>query len=485
LPAATYAVIGYAVLIIVVGILGSRGTKSFTDFLLGGRKVGPWMTAFSYGTAYFSAVLFIGFAGKIGWNFGLSGLWIAIGNSLLGVLFVWWLLGLRIKRITTEYGVHTMPELLEARYESPGLKLITSLSIFLFFIPYSAAVFMGLAYLFESNFGVDFRLMVLLMGVFTGIYLVLGGYKSMAMIDVIFGMVMIVGVGVLLWSCLDKGGGLDQIMADLEAKDARLVAPVGPPGLWPLVSLVFLTSIAPLAMPQLVQKFYAIRDGKAVRIGMIASTVFAIIVTVTAYFTGALTRLFITPESHPSVFEGGKVSFDALMPELLTTVIPPALSVVIFLLILSASMSTLAALVLISSSTITKDLYAGFVNRTATDRQLTILVRAASIFFIILSMGLALARPAVIVTILSISWGAIGSVFLGPFLWAIFGKRVGKRGAIGAATLGLGTCLVWFAIGGGSQVPQAGSVGMIVSFLAAPLISLATGEARRPDASRP
>ena len=474
MPAATYALLGYAVLIITVGVLGSRKTKSFSDFLLGGRKVGPWMTAFSYGTAYFSAVLFIGFAGKIGWNFGLSGLWIAIGNSFLGVLLVWWLLGRRIKHVTGEYGVHTMPELLEARYQSRGLKLLTSLAIFVFFIPYSAAVFMGLGYLFTSTFDVNYELMVLLMGVFTGIYLVLGGYRSMAMIDVVFGVVMILGVGVLLWSCLEKGGGLDRILADLEAKDPRLVAPVGPPGFWPLVSLVFLTSVAPFAMPQLVQKFYAIRDRKAVRVGMIASTAFAVLVTVTAYFTGALTRLFITPESHPAVFaEGGKVDFDALMPEMLTSVIPPALSVVIFLLILSASMSTLAALVLISASTITKDLYAGFVNRGATDRRLTILVRAASVFFIVLSMSLALLRPAVIVTILSISWGAIGAVFLGPFLWAIFGSRVEKRGALGAAVLGLATCLTIWALGGPKWVPEAGSLGMIVSVVAAPLISTA------------
>ena len=168
MPAATYALLGYAVLIITIGVLGSRKTKTFSDFLLGGRKVGPWMTAFSYGTAYFSAVLFIGFAGKIGWNFGFSGLWIAIGNSIVGVLLVWWLLGQRIKRVTGEHGVHTMPELLEARYESRGLRLLTSLAIFVFFIPYSAAVFMGLGYLFTSTFGVDYELMVLLMGVFTG-----------------------------------------------------------------------------------------------------------------------------------------------------------------------------------------------------------------------------------------------------------------------------------------------------------------------------
>ncbi len=478
---ATYAVLGYAVLIIVVGILGSRKTRSFSDFLLGGREVGPFMTAFSYGTAYFSAVLFIGFAGKIGWGFGLSGLWIAAGNSIVGVALVWWVLGSRVKKVTSEYGVHTMPELLEARYGSKGLRLFTSLSIFVFFIPYSAAVFMGLSYLFTSNFGVSYEMMVLMMGALTAIYLVLGGYKAMAMIDVVFGMVMVAGVVILLWCCIDRGGGMTQIVTDLRAQDPLLTAPVGPGGFRSLFFLVFLTSIAPFAMPQLVQKFYAIKDDRSVRIGMIASTVFALIVTGTAYFTGALTRIFLTPESTPEAFADGKPVFDALMPELLSAVMPPALGIVIFLLILSASMSTLAALVLISSSTITKDLYAGFIRKDATDRRLTLMVRGASVFFIMLSMGLALLKPAVIVTILVVSWGAIGSVFLGPFAWALIGRRVDRTGAFAAAVLGLATCLIIFVVGGPKEVPMAGSIGMIVSFLAAPLV---TGIARSVGTGR-
>ncbi len=471
MPAATWAVLGYAVLIVVVGILGSRKTKSFSDFLLGGRSVGPFMTAFSYGTAYFSAVLFIGFAGKIGWGFGLSGLWIAVGNSIFGVFLVWYLLASRVRAAASKYGAQTMPELLEARYGSRGLKLFTSLAIFVFFVPYSAAVFMGLSYLFTTNFGVSYELMILLMGALTAIYLVLGGYKAMAMIDVVFGMVMIVGVAILLWCCVDRGGGFGEISAALKAKDPALVGLVGPGGARALFFLVFLTSVAPLAMPQLVQKFYAIKDERSIRIGMVASTVFALIVTSTAYFTGALTRIFLSPETHPAAFKDGAPVFDALMPEMLGTVIPEALSIVIFLLILSASMSTLAALVLISSSTITKDLFAGFIRKDAGDRQLTLLVRGASVFFILLSMGLALLKPAVIVTILVVSWGAIGSVFLGPFFWALFGKRVNRFGAFSSSILGLATCLLVFAIGGAKEVPMAGSLGMVVSFVVAPLLS--------------
>jgi hypothetical protein len=116
---ARYIAVGcYTVFIVVIGLLGHRRTKNFNDYLLGGGKVGPWMTAFSYGTAYFSAVLFIGFAGSIGWGFGLSGLWVALGNSIIGVLGVWLLLGNRIKQAAVKYDVYTMPGFLEARFGS-------------------------------------------------------------------------------------------------------------------------------------------------------------------------------------------------------------------------------------------------------------------------------------------------------------------------------------------------------------------------------
>ena len=466
------AVFAYAVLVIVVAILGSCKTKSFSDFLLGGGKVGPWMTAFSYGTAYFSAVLFIGFAGKVGWAFGLSGLWIAIGNTLLGTLGVWILLGNKIKQETGRLQVQTMPEYLETRYNCSFLKMFTSAAIFIFFIPYTAAVFMGLSYLFEITFQMPYMYVLLFMGIFTGIYLVLGGYKSMAMIDVVFGMIMTIGVFIFLASTISKGGGLPNIFTALKNIDPKLASPIGPPGFVPLFSLVFLTSVAPFAMPQLLQKFYAIKDKRSVKVGMWASTVFALIVTGTAYFTGALSRIFLTSSANPEAFTNGKPVFDALMPELLVTVIPSALTVVILLLILAASMSTLASLVLISSSSITKDLYKGYFNKNASDKSLTSLVRIGSAFFIILSMLLAMQKPAVIVTILSISWGAIASVFLGPFIWGLFNKKVTKVGAITASVGGLIICLILFFAWGAKMVPQAASVGMIASLVLVPVFSL-------------
>ncbi len=466
----------YVVLIAVIGISRLKKTRTFTDFFLAGGRVGPWMTAFTYGAAYFSAVLFIGFAGKVGWGFGYSGLWIALGNALVGVLAVWGLIGFRVKLMAREMKAATMPEFLEKRYDSRFLKLFSGAATFVFFIPYSAAVFIGLSYLFKMNFNLDYRQALAFMGLLTAFYLVLGGYRSMTVLDVVFGLLMLAGGGALFVSLLGKAGGLAEATARLQALDPRLTQVVGPPGLWPLAALVFLTSVAPFGMPQLVQKFYAVRDKKAIRAGMIISTLFALVLSGIAYFAGSLTRLFLSPETAPGAFAGGKPVFDALMPEMLARVVPPSLTILILLLILSASMSTLAALVLVSSSAVVKDLYGGFIRPSASDKSLTALMRGTSVLFVLMSVVLAYLRPATIVTILGISWGAVGSVFLGPFVWGLLSKRVTKAGAVAASLAALTVCLTLYLRGMGS--PEAGTIGMLVSLAVPPLFLLFRPAAR-------
>ena len=464
-------IVVYAAVIAFVGIVNLKKSSSFKDFFLGGRSIGPWMSAFTYATAYFSAVLFIGFAGKIGWGFGYSGLWIALGNAFLGVLGVWFFMGNRIRRMTEELHVHTMPEFFEARYQSPGFKLLASTAIFIFFIPYTSAVFMGLSYLFQSNFKLPYTLALVLMGGFTALYMSTGGYRAMASLDVLFGMIMLVGVLTLLGFTIKTGGGLSQLTASLSAINPKLTTPVGPPGAWPLFCLVFLTSAAPFCMPQLVQKFYAIKDERAIKVGMVASTFFALLIGSIAYFTGATARVFLTPQGTPAAFQNGKPFFDALMPELLANVIPDSLSVLMLLLVLSASMSTLAALVLISSSSLVKDIYQGFFNTRASEKKLTLFMRGASIFFVIVSVLLAWMRPSTIVAILGISWGAIGSLFLGPFIWGLFAskKTVTKNGAMVSALFSLALCIGLYATGTSS--PEAGTLGMLSSLVSTPLLS--------------
>ncbi len=460
----------YALMIIIIGIIGLRKTKSSKDFLLGGGNVGPWMSAFSYGTAYFSAVLFIGFAGKIGWGFGYSALWIALFNALLGVMTVWLVMGWKIKQVSVQLNISTMSEFLETRYKSSSLKLIAAIVIFIFLIPYSAAVFMGLSYLFEISLGISYIWILAAMGIFTAVYIVLGGYKSMSMIDMIFGLIMTLSVLLLLYFTVEKGDGIPNITSTLKSIEPKLISSVGPPGWWPLLALVFLTSVAPFAMPQLVQKFYAIRDKRSVKIGAFASTFFAILIGGVAYFMGSTTRVFLSPTTAPTAFTEGKPNFDQLMPELLTSVIPSSLSVIILLLILSASMSTLASLVLISSSSFTKDFWGGFINKNMSDKSTTMMMRYMSAVFVLLAVLFAAIELDVIVEILGISWGAMGAFFLGPFVWGLFSKRVNRLGAFVSGLGGLAICLILYFTGMSS--PEAGTIGMIASLILNPLFSL-------------
>lgn len=137
-------------------------------------------------------------------------------------------------------------------------------------------------------------------------------------------------------------------------------------------------------------------------------------------------------------------------------------------------MSTLASLVLISSSSLSKDIYAGFINKNASDARLTVLMRLGSVFFIILSVIIALIKPSTIVSILGVSWGAIGAAFLGPFVWGLFTKFTNKYGAWSSAVTGLGVTLGMYIYGFSS--PEAGTIGMLVSLGINPIVSLFTSK---------
>jgi SSS family solute:Na+ symporter/sodium/proline symporter len=394
-----------------------------------------------------------------------------LGNTFVGTFLVWKLLGARIMRATREMNVHTMPEYLEARFDSRFLKAYSAICIFVFLIPYSASVYMGLSYLFEIMLNVPYSYVLLGMASLTALYLIMGGYKAVCVVDILQGMIMIAGILIMIGMFTVKARGPSNILNSLNAINPELTSIWGPPGWLAIMSLMFLTSVAPLAMPQLVQKFYGIKDERSVRTGTIVATLFALVITFGAYYSGALTRIFISADKYPSLFEGGKPAFDRLMPVMIKDFVPEALVVIILLLVFAASMSTLAAIVLVSSSSIVKDLYQGFLNRKADEKSLVLPMRVTCLAAIVLSVIVALKEPVIIVTMLSISWGAVASVFLAPFVYGLLWKRATKLSAIISSFAGLSTTLIWFALSEGtSAVPIIASTGMIVSLLVLPLV---------------
>lgn len=167
-------VVFFAVMV-AVGIYSRRHARSVDGFVLGGRSVGPWLTAFAYGTSYFSAVVFVGYAGQFGWKYGIASTWIGLGNAFIGSLLAWVVLGRRTKVMTQHLGSKTMPDFFGARYDSKALKVTASAIVFVFLIPYTASVYNGLSRLFGMAFDIPYTYCVIVMAVFTALYVILGG----------------------------------------------------------------------------------------------------------------------------------------------------------------------------------------------------------------------------------------------------------------------------------------------------------------------
>lgn len=479
-------IIKYLLLFLFVAVLvysgysGMKKTRSVNDFFLGGRGIGPWLSAFAYGTTYFSAVIFIGYAGKVGWGFGMSALWIVVGNTLVGSLLAWAVLARRTRAMTNRLNVMTMPEFLEARYLSKNMKIFSALVIFIFLVPYSASVYMGLSYMFNQIFGVPYIYAALLMCLLTALYLVMGGYRAVAITDVIQGTVMIFGVGMLLYFIVGSPqvGGVAAGIHKLAAISPKLVAPA-PSGWLPLVSLlslVVLTSIGPWGLPQMIQKFYAIKDEKAIRPAMIVATLFALVITLGAYYTGSMTHLFF--DKLPLDPSTGKPTPDMLMPILIDSKLPETGAAIILLLVLSASMSTLASLVLVSSSSIAIDLLKT-VKPDLEGRQWTMALRLFCLVFIALSLVIALMKPEIILNLMSISWGTVAGVFLAPYVYGLFWKKTTPASAWVGALLGLTISVALSAYfiyvrKDASWIPTIGCLAMLAPLAVVPVVSLFT-----------
>ncbi|GAV25252.1 sodium:solute symporter [Carboxydothermus islandicus] len=464
----------FVFIMLVSGFFGFKKTKTVDDFILGGRKVGPWLSAFAYGTTYFSAVLFIGYAGKVGFSFGLPALWIALGNAVIGSFLAWKILAKPTRQMTQQLNARTMPEFLAKRYDFPLYKPLAALIIFIFLVPYSASVYMGLSYLFEAVFGLPYLFALLLMAGLTAIYLLLGGYFAVALTDFIQGIIMLLGVFLMVGYLVNtpEVGGISSIASKLSAINPDFTSLWGGQGFSSLLFLMLLTSFGSWGLPQMVQKFYAIRDEKAITPATWVSTLFALIIAGGAYFTGALTPLFF--KSLPVDPATGKPTPDLLIPQLIAQHLPEWVAALILLLVLSASMSTLSSLVLVSSSAVAVDLLGETSLFKGKGESQIFVLRLLTILFIALSVVIALLKPAIILSLMAISWGAVAGSFLAPYFCGLFFRRVNAVGALAGTLTGLLT-VVTLAVKHGFDakiLPAAGVYGIFLPFVVVPLVSL-------------
>ncbi len=417
----------YFLVMISVGIYCRRHATNVHGFVLGGRSVGPWFTAFAYGTSYFSAVIFVGYAGQFGWRYGISAMWIGIGNALLGSLLAWIVLGRRTRIITQHLNASTMPQFFAQRFHSPSLRLGSSIIIFIFLLPYSASLYNGLSRLFEMAFDINYAVCIITMSLLSGIYIILGGYMATAINDFIQGIIMLIGIIAIIGALLSFQGGFSNALFELSHISDPTVSSA--PGIFTsffgpeplnLLSLIFLTSFGSWALPQMVQKFYAIESEDSIKKGTVISTIFACIVAGGSYFLGGFGRLF---SDQVDVAANG---YDSIVPTMLSN-LPTFFMALAIVLVLSASLSTLSSLVLTSSSTIVMDFCKQTFTKKANDKIQLSLIRLFIILFLIFSTIIAIVQynsnVTFIAQLMGISWGALSGAFLAPFLYGLYWKR--------------------------------------------------------------
>lgn len=486
---AALLVIFFAVMI-GVGLYCRKHASDVNGFVLGGRSVGPWLTAFAYGTSYFSAVIFIGYAGQFGWKFGIASTWIGLGNAFLGSLLAWAVLGRRTRVMTHKLESATMPEFFGSRYGSEALKIGASIIVFVFLIPYTASLYNGLSRLFGMAFDIPYEVCVVAMAVLTGIYVIAGGYMATAINDFIQGIIMIGGICAVIAGVLGSNGGFTNALAELARVNDPAVSDV--PGVFAsffgpdpvgLLCVVILTSLGTWGLPQMVQKFYSIKSEKAIDKGAVISTLFAIVVAGGCYFLGGFGRLYN--------IDAAAVGYDAIIPKMLEN-FPDILIGVVVVLVLSASMSTLSSLVLASSSTLTLDLIDGHIVKKLGDKKKMLLIRAFIVVFIAISVVIAISqynsKNTFIAQLMGISWGALAGAFLAPFLYGLYSKRITKPAVWTSFIFGTGImvlnmlCQKIFPSFLASPI-NCGAFAMLASMIIVPLVSAFTkvGDKERVD----
>ncbi len=474
-------------MMVAIGFYYRKSASDVKGFVLGGRNVGPWLTAFAYGTSYFSAVIFVGYAGQFGWQFGVASTWVGIGNALIGSLLAWELLGRRTRIMSQHLGSSTMPEFFGKRFDSTPLKVAASIITFLFMIPYTASLYNGLSRLFQMAFNIDYVWCVFGMAVLTGIYVIVGGYMATAMADFIQGIIMLGGIVAVIAAVLMQNGGfseamvsLSQVAAEETAMQGAFTSFLGPKPL-ELLGVVLLTSLGTWGLPQMVQKFYAIKNEGSIRKGTMISTVFALMVAGGCYFLGGFSRLY-----QPELNAAGGVVYDSLIPKMLEG-LPDAIIGIVIVLVLAASMSTLSSLVLTSSSTITLDFLQPLSQKTWKETSSVRTMRVFIVFFILVSAVLAIVQASSPVTfiaqLMGISWGAMAGAFLAPFLYGLYWKKTTKTAVWVSFAVGVGVMLVNmvctflkvpFINAYFSSPINAGVLSMVLGLVLVPIVSAFT-----------
>ena len=411
-----------------------KSTNSFMqEYFLGGRELGGFVLAMTMIATYGSASSFIGGPG-VAYTKGLG--WVLLSMAQLPTgYFVLMVLGKKFAIIARKNNYVTIIDFLKDRYQSKVIVLISALSIIIFLFSSMTAQWIGGARLIESLTGLAYTPSLFIFAVSVLVYVIIGGFRAVALSDSVQGMIMLIGTIILLVGTIIAGGGMSNIMAELVTINPNLISPFGSEReLTPIYvsSFWILVGVGVIGLPQIAVRAMSYKDSKAMHKAIIIGTLVIGTIMFGMHLIGVLARAVI-----PGIEIGDKV-----MPTLTLEVLPPLLAGVVLSAPMAAIMSTVNALLILVSSTIVKDIYLNFIKPDASEKRIkntSLVVTTVIGLFVLL---FALNPPDLLVWLNLFSFGGLESVFIWPIIFGLYWSRGNKYGAISSMVVGMSSYII-------------------------------------------
>ena len=451
----------------VIGYLGFRGfkaTKTATDYMLGGRKVHPYVMAMSYGATFISTSAIVGFGGAAG-VFGMGLLWLTFMNIFIGIFIAFWVFGGRTRRMGLRLDAHTFPELLGRRFQSRFIQGASAVIIFLFIPLYASAVLTGAVKYISSQLSMDYNTALFLFAVIIALYVIMGGIKGVMYTDALQGTIMLFGMTALLFLTYSKLGGVtaahqsltdmaDLVPAKLQAGGHQgwtSMPKFGAPLWWVLVSTIIMgVGIGVLAQPQLAVRYMTVKSGKELNRAIPIGGIFIMMMTGVAFIVGALSNVHFQETVGKVSIVAAKGSVESIIPMYLQSAMPEWFSVLFMLTLISAAMSTLSSQFHVMGTSLGRDLVeesmgrkkkGGGVLATRAGVLLGILVSVYLSYIMELKFGKT--GTAIVARGTAIFFGLCAGAFLPMYVGALWSRSITKAAAIAGLLSGSLSSLFW------------------------------------------
>ena len=422
----------FLIAIFMVGLLSSRkmrtGTNFLNDYFLGGRELGGFVLAMTMVATYGSASSFLGGPGTA-YTVGFGWILLAMAQVVTGY-FVLLILGKKFAILARRYNAVTMIDFLKVRYNSPAVAILSAIAIIVFLFSAMTAQWVGGGRLIESLTGLQYTTSLFIFAIAVLVYVIIGGFRAVALTDAIQGAIMVVGTLVLLIGVIIAGGGVEQIMADLLNENPRLVTPFGADGSLSAAyvsSFWILVGVGVVALPQMAVRAMSYKNARSMHRALVIGTIVTGFIMLNMHLIGIFARPVM-----PGIDVGDKV-----IPLVALEVLPPWLAGIVLAAPMAAIMSTVDSLLLLVSSAIVKDVYINFIHPEAEEKRIKIVSFSITGILGVIVFLLALQPPELLIFLNLFSFGGLEAAFIWPVVLGLYWKYGNKYGAIASMITGM------------------------------------------------